>query len=146
MSILDITVVDSDTLSLQNALHAWLHDCSTDQEHLHLILPPLSTTALGQESRSKILIFKFELPFHSSNQLLGDRESTSIWEDSATGADVTHHKEVKIKCDFQERVLDPSACFDTKLGDPFVSKLSSLGLDLNSNVLVADTFFKYLIC
>ena len=28
---------------------------------------------------------------------------------------------MRIKCDFQERVLDPSVCFDSKLGDSFVS-------------------------
>jgi len=46
-----------------------------------------------------------------------------VWEDSSAGVDVAHHKEVRVKCDFQERVLDPSVCFDAKLGDQFVSQV-----------------------
>ena len=49
MSILDLTVIDNDALSIQNALHAWLHDCSTDQEHLHLILPPSSVSSMASD-------------------------------------------------------------------------------------------------
>ena len=39
MNILDVTVVENDTMSLQNAFRSWLHDSGTDSEHLHLILP-----------------------------------------------------------------------------------------------------------
>ena len=39
MSILDLTSIDNDVLSLQNVFKCWLHDCSTDSEHLHLTLP-----------------------------------------------------------------------------------------------------------
>ena len=65
LSILDLTSIDNDVLSLQNVFKSWLHDCGTDSEHLHLVLPPTHTY---------------------SGELM-----------------------VTLKCDLQERVLDPSS-------------------------------------
>ena len=39
MSILDILCTDNDVLSLCNVFKNWLHDCSTDSEHVNLTLP-----------------------------------------------------------------------------------------------------------
>lgn len=74
LSILDLTSIDNDVLSLQNVFKSWLHDCGTDSEHLHLALPPSHA--------------------HSGEQA------------------------VTLKCDLQERVLDPSSL--TALGQHFV--------------------------
>ncbi|KAL8206401.1 UNVERIFIED_CONTAM: hypothetical protein K2H54_002282 [Gekko kuhli] len=59
---IDLQAVDDDLVSLETSFKAWLHDCGTDQEHLHLLLPP-GTAGAGP---------------------------------------------VRVKCDFQERLLDPS--------------------------------------
>jgi len=119
LSILDVTVLDSDVLSLQNALHSWLHDCSTDQEHLHLILPPSTSqaTVLNCKALSGITSQVMLETTAGRTKDKGDRE------DITTGSSETenHTREVRIKCDFQERVLNPSVCFDSKLGDSFVS-------------------------
>lgn len=40
LSILDLTSIDNDVLSLRSVFKTWLHDCGTDSEHLHLTLPP----------------------------------------------------------------------------------------------------------
>ena len=39
MSMMDIVHSDNDVLSLSNVFKGWLADCSTDTEHLHLLLP-----------------------------------------------------------------------------------------------------------
>lgn len=43
LSILDLTSIDNDILSVCNTFKHWLQDCTTDSEHLHLCLP----TSLG---------------------------------------------------------------------------------------------------
>ena len=40
---------------------------------------------------------------------------------TATGRVPHRERGVTIKCDFQERVLNPATCFNSKLGDQFVS-------------------------
>ena len=74
LSILDLTSIDNDVLSLQNVFKSWLHDCGTDSEHLHLMLPPTHT--------------------YSGEQM------------------------ITLKCDMQERVLDPNSI--PVLGQHFV--------------------------
>ncbi len=40
LSVLEVVSIDNDVLNLQSVFQGWLHDCSTDSEHLHLTLPP----------------------------------------------------------------------------------------------------------
>ena len=47
MSLLDVTSIDNDVLSLQSYLKTWLHDCGTDSEHVHLSLPAPSADTTG---------------------------------------------------------------------------------------------------
>ena len=55
----------------------------------------------------------------------GRTQDKGEWEDATIGSSTTasHPREVCIKCDFQERVLNPTVCFDSKLGDIFVCVL-----------------------
>ena len=96
-------MVDNDTLSLQSVFRSWLHDCGTDQEHLHLILPQPPTLLKAQDEM--------------------DAESweTSMFESSGGSRGQGKENRLVLKCDIQERILNPSTAFEPKLGDLFVS-------------------------
>ncbi|XP_006811757.1 meiosis 1 arrest protein-like [Saccoglossus kowalevskii] len=55
--IVDVLDIENDELSLQNFFKSWLHDCGTDREHLHILLPPAknTTTDAGQQKQNIIL-------------------------------------------------------------------------------------------
>ena len=80
---MDLVSIENDVLSLQNVFRGWLHDCSTDKEHLHLILPSPE----------------------------GEAERGPSGSENVEG--------LVLKCDIQERVLDPSVF--GALGQQFVS-------------------------
>nr|XP_056711884.1 meiosis 1 arrest protein [Euleptes europaea] len=42
---IDLQAIENDRLALETFFKAWLHDCGTDQEHLHLLLPPCAAGA-----------------------------------------------------------------------------------------------------
>jgi hypothetical protein len=97
-NILDVTLVESDSLSMQNTFRSWLHDCGTDSEHLHLILPPPPSTL--RETQED----KYE-----------------PWELNNSKGTVEEGRGLMLKCDIHERIIDPSKSFESKIGDLFVS-------------------------
>lgn len=104
MNILDVTVVENDPLSLQNAFRSWLHDCGTDTEYLHLILPSPPSS------------------HHSTGAGPGRGDEDTTWELSPTD-EMGGGKEggLVLKCDVQERILCPASAFNAKIRDQFVS-------------------------
>ena len=114
MNILDVTVVDNDPLSLQNSFRSWLHDCGTDSEHLHLVLPSTPPHLLCPRSEAAEM----------AEDLGGREEEEYSWGAScfdAAGGAGGRGREVVLKCDIHERIINPSTAFDTKIGDQFVS-------------------------
>lgn len=112
MNILDVTVVENDTLSLQNAFRSWFHDSGTDSEHLHLILPTPSLPHTQTKGREKD-VDEYDEDWESVSDSLGVINSL--------GRGREKRRELILKCDIQERIIDPLTAFDTKIGDQFVS-------------------------
>lgn len=112
MNILDVTVVENDNLSLQNAFRSWFHDSGTDSEHLHLILPTPSLPHTQTKGREKD-VDEYDEDWESVSDSLGVINSL--------GRGREKRRELILKCDIQERIIDPLTAFDTKIGDQFVS-------------------------
>ncbi len=123
MNILDITEVENDAQSLQSTFRSWLHDCGTDSEHLHLILPaPSPNTAGKHKGRSGGLNFD-----EDSDDDISDWRGYGC--DSSVGVVKGHGgRSLVVKCDIQERILDPSTAFDAKISNQFVSLILCIGL------------------
>ena len=118
MNILDMTVVENDTMSLQNAFRSWLHDSGTDSEHLHLILPhppslPQTAEVEGGEDEEYDLLHcgDMEGDFGGGMSVVGGAKRRRKEE----------QRELVMKCDLQERILDPMTAFDPKISSQFVS-------------------------
>lgn len=47
--MLELVSIDNDILNLQNVFLGWLQDCGSDNEHLHLSLPPTLQSLTGEE-------------------------------------------------------------------------------------------------
>ncbi len=98
-------MVENDALSLQNTFRSWLHDCGTDQEHLHLVLP--SPSSMQQETDEEVM----------------DLDEGEDWGASCS-SERRRRRDMVVKCDIQERVLNPFTSFDSALGDQFVSGMA----------------------
>ena len=99
--------VENNTLSLQNTFRCWLHDYGTDCEHLHLILPHTSSSSL-----------------RSREDIRDDTWGSSDLMEGAVGGldnEKIRRNGLILKCDIRERLLDPLATLDPKVGDKFVS-------------------------
>lgn len=59
--------LDNDVLSLQSYFKSWLHNCGTDNENLHLLLPSFGG---GQQSVLKCDLHERMLPLTSLPQSL----------------------------------------------------------------------------
>lgn len=116
MNILDVTVVDNDPLSLQSSFRSWLHDCGTDTEHLHLTLPSTPPNLLHPHSEAAEM---------AEDVRAGEEEEEYSWGascfDDAAGGAGGRGREVVLKCDIHERIINPLTAFDAKIGDQFVS-------------------------
>ena len=47
MSVFDVLRCTNDVPSLQSLFKTWLYDCSTDVEHIQIVLPSSSSTVTG---------------------------------------------------------------------------------------------------
>ena len=46
---MDVVTVDNDVINLEALFKGWLQDCSTDVEHLHILLPSPMEGGEGEE-------------------------------------------------------------------------------------------------
>ena len=56
LSVFDVTSCTNDTPSLQSFFKTWIHDCSTDIEHMQLLLPTSSSSSSSGADGNIIII------------------------------------------------------------------------------------------
>uniref|UniRef100_A0AAJ7XDW3 Meiosis 1 arrest protein n=1 Tax=Petromyzon marinus TaxID=7757 RepID=A0AAJ7XDW3_PETMA len=89
-SLIDVQTLEGSTVVLEGFFRSWLHDCETDWEHLHLILPSaLSGGGIMGQKRSMCTCCATALHTHTLTYTLAR----------------THT--VTLKCDIQETILNP---------------------------------------
>ncbi|KAM9286256.1 LOW QUALITY PROTEIN: meiosis 1 arrest protein [Cariama cristata] len=113
---IDVQTIEDNVISLEMLFKAWLHDYGTEREHLHLLLPsggPSHATAP-----------KSTLSISFSPPLQGAPKSHSLkvypWACS-----LTFRVSMCLKCDLQERLLDPTLLSGTVDGAMRAADLNS---------------------
>ncbi|XP_039921726.1 meiosis 1 arrest protein isoform X1 [Hirundo rustica] len=111
---IEVQTVEDNVISLEMLFKTWLHDHGTEREQLHLLLP---SGGFGHAAVPKnTLSISFSLP---SAPLQRDPESLSLKKlpRIVQGAPSLPFREpVCLKCDLQERLLDPALLSGTPDG------------------------------